>query len=75
MIAKPHGSGDTVNAAVAYMDVGKGREQDAEALCTDSSWSYPGRSAWQATVIHYPAWPLVTQAWHSGVITRNERIR
>ena len=36
---KPSGLRDTVNATVAYMEVGKGREQDAEALCTESSCS------------------------------------
>ena len=35
----------TVNDAVAYMDVGKGREQDAVALRRESSCSYLGRSA------------------------------
>ena len=34
----------TVNDAVAYMDVGEGREQDAEALRSESSCSYLGRS-------------------------------
>ena len=47
-ITKPSGLRDTVNAAVAYMDVGEGREQDAEALCTDSSCSYPGRAVQHA---------------------------
>jgi len=33
---KPRELTATVNDAVAYMDVGKGREQDAVALCSES---------------------------------------
>lgn len=42
---KPRDLTATVNDAVAYMDVGKGREQDAEALRKDNSCPYLGRSA------------------------------
>ena len=50
MITKPSGLRDTVNAVVACMDAGEGREQDAEALCAESSCPYSGRSVQLATV-------------------------
>ena len=34
---KPNDITGRVNDVVAYMDVGKGREQDAEALCREKS--------------------------------------